>query len=633
MGWGQKNMFPKWVQRGTRIDLLSATGEVLPTDAMLVYEAQFANRRQVSDTPVNRPSSDLAELTFSRFPAEPAIAIESGAQGLTAEIGVLADGTFLEVPVETDQVVFGRKWFPIRSTSLNEIRSWLNSIEAYDRPLTLRALIALRTRSDRPARLLDRVPDAVAVTGPLSSNTPVGLNAELYPYQTQGVAFLLQVAREGIGCVLADEMGLGKTLQVIALLLAEARDGRGPSLVIAPATLLENWRRELHTFAPTLSVTIHSGASRAGIAAHLHQSDVTVVSYETAVRDEPLFAAVQWNVLVLDEAQNIKNPEAKRTLSVKRLPRRVALAVTGTPLENNVEDLWSVLDFALPGMLGDLAAFRREYQDDTSDAERLGLLVSPVLLRRRVADVAKDLPEKIVIPQPFKMPHQLAEDYELLRKSILEEYGAAASLVATGKLRMFCTHPSIVSGASSFPTEDVPKVKRLLEILDEVFANGEKALVFVSYSEAADFLLRFLSVTYADGFFRTIDGRVPVTARQPTVDAFFSHSGCGALILNPRAAGVGLNITAANHVIHYNPEWNPALTDQATARAFRRKQTRPVTVHNFFFVSTVEEVITSRAEFKRQLAQEAVTGHEGDVDMSDIARALQISPLMQREDQ
>lgn len=402
---------------------------------------------------------------------------------------------------------------------------------------------------------------------------------------------------------------------------------------VAPATLLENWRRELSLFAPGLQVHIHAGADRPGVAAKLSAADVTVVSYETAIRDEALLSAVSWNVVALDEAQNIKNPEAQRTLAVKRFPRRVSIAVTGTPLENRLDDLWSLSDFALPGLLGELNAFRKEYAGHVEDAARLGALIAPIVLRRRVLEVAKDLPEKIEIPQPLRMTRRLAEEYERLRLEILAEYGPTGNLVAMTKLRMLCAHPSIVSSWDRDPAADMPKFTRLLEILEEVFSAGEKALVFSTYTGVADLLVREFTARFSEGFFRHIDGRIQVCDRQPTVDEFFATGSYGALILNPKAAGTGLNITAASHVVHYNPEWNPALTDQATARAYRRKQTRPVTVHYLYFVDTVEEVIVERADFKRQLAGEAVTGHPGNVEPGAIARALQISPLAGLQDQ
>jgi SNF2 family DNA or RNA helicase len=505
-----------------------------------------------------------------------------------------------------------------------------------NKPLSYGRLIALRSSMDAPAKLVDEAviaaTDVAAHAGTTSGRIP-GLNAQLYPYQIEGVAFLKLIAQQEIGSILADEMGLGKTLQVIALLQSEYNLHGGPSLVVAPATIIENWRREIAQFAPSLKVLIHAGPTRAGIAERLTPFDVVVTSFDTVIRDELLLASIGWNILVLDEAQAIKNPDAQRTKAVKRLPRRVSLAVTGTPVENRLDDLWSLADFALPGLLGSINEFRATFSDDMNDAGRLGPIVSPILLRRKVMDVAKDLPPKIEVPQAIPMSAQQAEAYEALRLSTLAEYGPAAGMVATGRLRMFCTHPSLVNTNSDDPSMDVNKYIRLLELLTEIFESDQKALVFTTYQGMADLFMQDIPQRWPTGFFRFIDGRVPVSERQPTVDKFYESNGFGALFLNPKAAGTGLNITAANHVIHYNPEWNPALTDQATGRAYRRKQKLPVTIHHLYYADTVEEVILDRAQFKRGLAAGAVTGHDGEIDPSVIVRALQISPLSKLQEQ
>ena len=343
--------------------------------------------------------------------------------------------------------------------------------------------------------------------------------------------------------------------------------------------------------------------------------------------DEELLAQIHWNVMALDEAQAIKNPEALRTCAVKRITRRVSIAITGTPLENRIDDLWSLADFALPGLLGDLNAFQTEFGNVLEDAARLAPVVAPLLLRRKVLDVAQDLPERIEVPQALQMSLSLAETYEALRKQTLEEFGPAGGLVATTRLRMLCAHPSLVGSWHPDPSMEMPKYARTVELLDEIFSVGEKALVFSTYQAIADLFMDDMPKRFPDGFFRFIDGRIEGLERQAIVDDFFAHDGYGALFLNPKAAGSGLNITAANHVIHYNPEWNPALTAQASARSYRRKQTRPVTIHHLFYVQTIEEVIRDVAAFKQELAGEAVTGHDGRVDTLAIANALQISPL------
>lgn len=620
-----------WQFENGRIGLRANTGESVQLTAMEVFQAVFGRTRNLRGYMVPEPAKSFEGLSFSRFPAEPCIRSFERSGSFHVEVGVSIDGQFVAVEDGVDQITVGRKWFPIQLDRIHSISEWMVAVGANESGLlTLGALIALRTRGDKPAKIIDEISTTsltlAAALWATEKSIP-GLDADLYDYQVAGVGFLKFVTEQDVGCVLADEMGLGKTLQIIALLLAESNAGRRQSLIIAPATLLENWRREFAKFAPSLTVLIHAGSDRPGIAAGLRGFDVTVVSYETAIRDEPLLSAVHWNVIALDEAQNIKNPEAQRTTVVKRLPRRVSIAVTGTPLENRVDDLWSIADFALPGLLGSFGDFRKTFSDDLSDACRLGSLVAPIVLRRRVHEVAKDLPEKIEIPQPLKSSRKFAEGYEELRLRTLADYESNGELVAMTRLRMYCAHPKLTGSLEDDLEYEMPKYQRLVEILDEVFSANQKALIFSTYTGMADLLTTDLPKRFQGGFFKSIDGRLDVPSRQVTVDAFFDHDSYGALILNPKAAGVGLNITAANHVIHYNPEWNPALTDQATARAYRRKQTRPVTVHHLYFVDTVEEVMIERASFKRQLAGEAVTGHVGEIDVGTMAAALKISPL------
>jgi SNF2 family DNA or RNA helicase len=311
---------------------------------------------------------------------------------------------------------------------------------------------------------------------------------------------------------------------------------------------------------------------------------------------------------------------------VKALRRKSAFAVTGTPIENRLIDLWSITDLVFPGHLGGQKGFEATYTDDLESAARLEALVSPIMLRRCVAEVATDLPDRIDIPQAIDLEPAEAEAYERVRQDIFNHFGTAATLVSLGALRMFCAHPSLVATQAG-DVATFSKMQRLLEILEEIFALGEKVLIFTSYTKMADMI--------ADQIIRrfgliaeVLDGRTGIEDRQPMIDRFSHSNGAGALILNPRAGGTGLNITAANHVIHYNLEWNPAVEDQASARAFRRGQTKPVTVHRLFVAGTVEEVVDERVCRKRALSGAAVVGVEGkDEDYADIVAALQRSPL------
>lgn len=624
---------PSWrVEGGCLLNFRDGVGWIQPS-ASEVWSAVFGGSGPAHAE--LSPADALPAFGFSRFPAELAIEVSGRApESIHIQLlGIAPDGN--QAPLRTarsDQVFIGDVWHPIRTEDYSEALATLSEQGiASGVTISVGQLIWLKTHTASLGMgLVDSLQssDPSKVRAPSTMDTGAwGLQANLYPYQKDGVHFLKLVADQGLGCILGDEMGLGKTIQVITLMLAEKAATRGPSLVVSPATLLENWRRELSLFAPSLSVRIHTGPYRAGIASRLAGFDVVVTSYDTALRDEPLLSSIPWNLLALDEAQNIRNPDARRTVAVKGLPRRISLAITGTPVENRLTDLWSLSDFALPGLLGSRDGFERLFADTEADAAGLAPIVAPILLRRRVRDVARDLPERIDVAQPLSMSRAMAEDYERTRLEALAEYGKSGSLVALQRLRMFCTHPALIGSWRDDPADGMPKYQRLLELLEEIFQQGEKCLIFTSYTGMTDIFLADLPQRFPRCFFGFIDGRVPVPERQKTVDDFSAAATGGALFLNPKAAGVGLNITAANHVIHYNPEWNPALEDQASARAYRRKQQRPVTVHQMFFVDCVEELVVGRLALKRGLSEHAATGHEGDATVSEVMQALQISPL------
>lgn len=623
-----------WVISETSPKIILATqAGIITPDSLSIWEAEFEGNGSIAGFQVSSPSTDLPQLEFSRFPIDLVVVLTgTAAEGLNIRI-VGIDGTrVVDIPTsDTDQLIIENTWYPIdRPSSAKAFRILGEENISVPGKINIGQLIWLRGNDRLPILVRDLTENTEAAKVRLPKIDIPELKAELFSYQEVGVSFLASVAGDSIGCVLADEMGLGKTLQVIALLLLEKAAGRRPNLIVCPATLLENWRREINTFAPSLSVLTHAGSERTGNPATFSTFDVVIVSYETCVRDEPLLSSAKWNVLALDEAQNIKNPDAQRTAATKQLPRRVSIAITGTPVENRLTDLWSIADFVLPGLLGSKASFESEYDDSHQDASRLAPLVSPILLRRRVSEVATDLPPRIDIPQAVAMTRQMAEQYEEIRQEIEDSYAHNARLVALGKLRQFCAHPSLLGVAWQDPAQGMPKYLRMIEILEEIFAKREKVLIFTSFTQMTDLILSDVSIRFHGVWGSYIDGRVPVDERQPTVDRFSATMVPAFLVLNPKAAGVGLNITAANHVIHYNPEWNPATEDQASARAHRRKQTKPVTIHHLYFADSVEEVVIDRLSLKRGLASGAVVGHRGDSDASAIARALKISPLASR---
>lgn len=573
-------------------------------------------------------------LNFSEYPCTPGLHLQSRVELGELEIFVGLMGKdndkFYPVSQPADYVIAEKSWIPLPNGTESAMAELLQNIGLTLGSVSIGQYLRLQ-HSSLAVPIWDEAANSLAseqLSTHLSVAAPDGLQARFYPYQENGYRWLDFMARHGVGAILADEMGLGKTLQVIAVILAETHRSTAPNLVVCPATLLENWRRECAKFAPSLRVLIHSGRQRTGASSELLSFNVVVCSYETMTGDISMLRDVPWNLVVIDEAQAVKNPEAQRTLKIKRLPRKAAIAITGTPVENSLRDVWSIADFVAPRQLGDFKEFERRFLDTEDHAKQLEPLISSMMLRRRVRDVAKDLPDRIEIPVALELDEPLARAYEELRVEAARRNPQAADFTAMVPLRMYCAHPWAAKKLlNETPFLASPKLTRLFGILEEVILNGEKALVFTSFQAVADLITRLVREEW-EIFAAVIDGRVPVSERQGLVDALGAASPSGVLVLNPKAAGVGLNITSANHVIHYNLEWNPAVEDQASARSYRRGQERPVTVHRLFYSGTVEEIIDERMQRKRNLSNAAVIGTDGaSVDVEDLNRALTISPV------
>ncbi len=606
-----------------------------PATVEQVYASIVEQTPAWEDMPAGRHGA-AAELDFSPYPVDARLVLHASSDARPAmriEARTQLDQSFPLSPeaVRHGHVVHDGTWYPISAADTHSISTLLRDLDldpdAPD-PTTLHQCLALRRAAANGEPVLDQVGDDVLLN--LSSvergARPEGINATLYPYQVRGWQWLRFIISEQAGGLLADEMGLGKTLQVISALHDHGQaPGTAGSLVVAPGSLLENWAREIAKFCPGLHAVKHHGPDRTGSPAELRPPDVVITSYETAIRDLPLLRMIQWHVVVLDEAQNIRNPDTRRANAVKQLRREVSIAVTGTPVENRLRDLWSIMDFVLPGFLGDLPAFEARYADNDADASALEPLVSPVILRRRVQEVARDLPPRIDIPEILELDAEEAVAYDDVRAAIHREYGTAATLVSLTRLRQFCSHPALLGEQSRF--HDYSKFHRLEALLGEVFARREKALVFTSFTAMADRIAAMVQGQFGV-ISATIDGRLPIPERQPLIDRFTAYQGPAVLVLNPRAGGTGLNIAAANHVIQYNPEWNPAIEDQAAARAYRRGQNRPVTIRRLIIAGTVEEVMDERLQRKRDVARSAVVGVRGEQDdYRDIMAALTRSPL------
>jgi non-specific serine/threonine protein kinase len=454
------------------------------------------------------------------------------------------------------------------------------------------------------------------------------LKGVLRPYQQVGVRWLYLLTKLGLGACLADDMGLGKTIQVLSLLLVLKRQDSAkpqPSLLVAPASLLANWAAEIERFAPGLKALIaHPSALPAAElktldAARLRDIDLVITSYGSLLR-VPWIAEVPWRLAVLDEAQAIKNPDAKQTRAVKKLKAGGRLALTGTPVENRLGDLWSIFDFVNPGLLGTAKEFG-------SFAKRLGdrlhgsygplrELARPYILRRLKTDktVIADLPDKTEIKVFCPLSRPQAALYQQAVKELAEQLADATGIRRKGlvlsflmRFKQICNHPSQWLGDGTWGEGDSGKWARLRDIAEVVAARQEKMLVFTQFREVTAPLAAFLgSVFERPGL--VLHGETEVKKRKDLVRRFQEDEAVGFFVLSLKAGGSGLNLTAASHVVHFDRWWNPAVENQATDRAFRIGQTKNVLVHKFVCRGTVEEKIDQLIESKRQLSQELLEG-------------------------
>jgi SNF2 family DNA or RNA helicase len=467
------------------------------------------------------------------------------------------------------------------------------------------------------------------------------LKAKLYPYQMQGIAWMSSALESVGGVILADEMGLGKTIQIIGILLLNEPTNESPALIVCPTTLIANWCREITKFAPTLTIIFHRGANRTGFYKDLMRSQIVITTYETLVNDISLFRGIEWSFLICDEAQAAKNPDSQRRKALGEIPRQYSIPVTGTPMENTLVDLWSLSDLAIPGILGDRATFSFCYPDTELGATELSTVLDTIILKRQVMDVADDLPERTDVDFPVELETSAEKEYIRIKNEAIAEYGAAGKLVAVGQLALYCAHPwlRIKRPSDSGWEENVelhqtsssslftPKMEVCTQLIKEAFMTGKKVLVFAAYNHCGELIKKASTQKMLPAaYWNAINGSTPQSERQAIVDEFSQYNGPAVLVLNPKAAGTGLNITAATVVIHYTQNWNPALEMQASARAHRRGQGLPVTIYRLFYQGTVEETMIERSHWKRELGMTAVP--ISSREKQDIENALAIKPLM-----
>ncbi len=454
------------------------------------------------------------------------------------------------------------------------------------------------------------------------------LKATLRPYQQAGVRWLYLLYRLGLGACLADDMGLGKTIQVLSLLLVLKRERRAnqevrPSLLVAPASLLANWAAEIARFAPSLNALIaHPSAMPADKLRALTQEqlvnvDLVITSYGSLLR-LPFLQTLPWNVVVLDEAQAIKNPGAKQTRLVKKLQAHSRIALTGTPVENRLADLWSIFDFTHPGLLGSGKAFTT-FTKRLAKAEHYGPLrelVRPYILRRMKTDksVIADLPDKTELKAYCHLSPAQAALYQRAVKDLAAALADAEGIVRRGvvlaflmRFKQICNHPSQWQGDAAWAEADSGKFARLREIVEVIAAKQEKVLVFTQFRETTEPIAAFLGSVFGRAGL-VLHGGTPVAKRQAMVRRFQEDELTPFFVLSLKAGGAGLNLTAAAHVIHFDRWWNPAVENQATDRAFRIGQTKNVLVHKFICRGTIEDKIDQLIESKQQLVRDVLEG-------------------------
>ena len=473
---------------------------------------------------------------------------------------------------------------------------------------------------------------------------PAGFSGELRPYQERGLSWLSFLGGLGLGGVLADDMGLGKTIQLLSLVAA---DRAGPTLLVCPMSLVGNWQREAARFTPDLRVHVHHGADRLGgesLASALADADLVITSYGVATRDQAALGQLTWARVVCDEAQNIKNHTTRQARAVRALPAATRIALTGTPVENRLSELWSIMEFTNPGLLGPAEKFREKYSipierhASAEAAQALKRVTQPFVLRRLKTDktIISDLPDKQEMKVWCNLTPEQASLYAATVADMLSRIEDAADdisrrglvLATMAKLKQVCNHPAhLLADGSRLPGRS-GKLARLEEICDEIMAEGDKALCFTQYAEFGRMLQPHLAARLGCPVL-FLHGGTTKKQRDAMVTQFASLEEPALFLLSLKAGGTGLNLTAASHVIHVDRWWNPAVEDQATDRAFRIGQRRNVQVRKFVCVGTLEERIDAMIEEKKALADRIVGTGESwltELSVEDLRAVLTLSP-------
>ncbi|MFA9458731.1 DEAD/DEAH box helicase [Halalkalibacter sp. AB-rgal2] len=476
---------------------------------------------------------------------------------------------------------------------------------------------------------LEKALNQLYTNSPPSVSLSDGLHGELRPYQHDGVSWLVHLRHIGFGGCLADDMGLGKSIQTIAYFLhvidqqEQQSLNRTPFLLICPTSLLQNWIEECQRFAPSLTILIHHGSTRISDIENLEKWDLIISTYQLMVKDEDLFASIRWNGLVLDEAQHIKNIETKQRRAIKKIDAIHRIALTGTPIENRLRELWSLLDVLNPSFLGSYYSFQSnfmkpiEQEQNQEQLHKLQALIRPFLLRRTKADesLALNLPAKNEIVHPVYLSVEQASLYQAVVEDMVTRLNEDSALERRAhilqtltKLKQICNHPAHFLKE---PTKEHQSGKwdHLLSLVEDMYDNNEKVLIFTQYKEMGRLIVEELEKRYTKEV-PFLHGSLTRAKRTEVIELFQQDAKTPFFVLSLKAGGVGLNLTAASHVIHYDRWWNPAVENQATDRAYRIGQTKDVTVHKLMTTGTLEERIDRLLSQKQELANHILAAGE-----------------------
>ncbi|MFI5501784.1 DEAD/DEAH box helicase [Nocardia asteroides] len=635
---------------------------LLPTEVVADLVAHGAHALQEAGIRLLLPRAwNIVEPSMRLRVSSPAAADSTvGLSGLLSYRWELALGDLVLTKAEMERLVRSKsnlvqlrgEWVQADHRALAAAARYV-ALHADDTPITLADMIG-----ELAAERVDNVPvTEVTADGwaaelfaregePEPVPVPIGLKAELRPYQERGLSWLATMSKLNCGAILADDMGLGKTVQVLALLAHErevapnppaGEDDRatgsavGPTLLVCPMSVVGNWQREAQRFTPDLRVLVHHGAGRlsgAEFAAAVTDSDLVVTTYALLARDATLLSEQRWERIVLDEAQHIKNAATRQSRAARALPARHRLALTGTPVENRLEELRALFDFAMPKLLGSPQSFRAKFavpierERDQQAVDRLRLITDPFVLRRLKTDpaVISDLPEKLEMTVRANLTVEQAALYQAVVDDMLAKLKDAKGMARKGavlgaltRLKQVCNHPAHFLGDGSpilrRGSHRSGKLALIEDVLDAVVADGEKALLFTQFREFGDLVLPYLTERFGTPI-PFLHGGVSKKGRDEMVTGFQTENGPPLMLLSLKAGGTGLNLTAANHVVHLDRWWNPAVENQATDRAFRIGQQRAVQVRKLVCVDTIEERIDEMISGKKQLADLAVGAGE-----------------------